>query len=350
MKEARDFAGLSFPFAAGVAASALLPFRIPDPACLLLPLPVLCLFRCRSRSRFLLLAALVFFLLGIFCFHFASLPGTDSDGPAFAGRLLGRFDSLLGKTGFRQSTRVLLRALLTGRRDALSAATRQMFRAAGASHILALSGLHLGIVYLIITKAMAVFGNSRPAALLRSSAVVAACTVFTLATGACPSMVRALLFVVFSEIARHSPGRRRDTLLIWCAALMIQLALDPAAVLSAGFRLSYLATLGIGLLFPVLDGWYPPGKGPLRKVWSSMALSLSAQAFTAPLVWLMFGTFPKYFLLTNLLALPLTSALIACAAATLVLSAAGMYPEAAVRATDALASALLGTLEIISEM
>ena len=348
MREARDFAGLSFPFAAGVAASAFLPLHLFPFALPLLPAPVLLMTDRRLRRYFRISAPIVFFLLGVLCFALSNLPGPDIPVPAFAGRAMEYFDSLMEKSGFRENTSALLRALLTGRRDALSPGVAASFRAAGASHILALSGLHLGIIYLIISKLLAFLGRSRPAAVLRSVAVVAACAGFTLVTGACPSMVRALIFIVFAELLRHNPGRSRDPLLIWCAALMIQLAINPQVIGSTGFQLSYLAMLGISLVFPVLDGWYPPSRGPLRKIWSSMALSISAQAFTAPLVWVRFGTFPVYFLVTNLLAMPLTSALMACAIASLALSAFGLDANIAARATDAIAAALTGTLDIIA--
>ena len=348
MREARDFAGLSFPFAAGVAASAFLPMHFPPFAAALLPAPVLLLLHPGFRRYFRAVAVAVFFLLGMLGFALAELPGPVPEESAFAGKALASFDALMDGAGFRENTGALLRALLTGRRDALPPEVTAAFRAAGASHILALSGLHLGIIYLIVSKLLGFLGRSRAAALLRSATVVAGCTAFTLVTGACPSMIRALIFIVFAELSRHSPGRRRDPLLIWCAALMIQLVLNPAAVESTGFQLSYLAMLGIGLLFPVLDRWYPPSRGPVRKIWSSMALSISAQTFTAPLVWLRFGTFPVYFLLTNLLAMPMTSVLMACAIISLSLEAFGLNPALAVRATDTAAAALTGTLEVIA--
>ena len=79
-------------------------------------------------------------------------------------------------------------------------------------------------------------------------------------------------------------------------------------------------------------------------------MSLSCQAFTAPLVWLEFHTFPKYFLLTNLLAMPLTTGVIWCAVLTLTLEAAGICPQALIALTDKAAELLLHTLETISGM
>lgn len=78
--------------------------------------------------------------------------------------------------------------------------------------------------------------------------------------------------------------------------------------------------LGIVLVFPRLEKWYPAGirHDPVRRVWSAVALTLSCQVFTAPLVWARFHSFPKYFLITNLGALPLTEGFLLCALPALV--------------------------------
>ncbi|MBQ9660273.1 MAG: ComEC/Rec2 family competence protein, partial [Bacteroidales bacterium] len=213
------------------------------------------------------------------------------------------------------STAALLKALLAGYREELDRATVEAFRAAGASHILALSGLHLGMLCGILQKGLCWLGHSRPATVLRSGAMIAFSGFYLVMTGASPSLVRAFLFIVLSELSRLLPGRRRRPMNIFCAALLIQLTLRPGVVHSLGFQLSYLAMLGIYLLFPAMDAWYPRSTrwDPLRRIWSAAALTLSCQAFTAPLVWLRFRSFPQYFLLTNLGALPLTEGFLLCA-------------------------------------
>lgn len=323
-------------------------------------------------------------------------------------------------------TAALLKALLTGQRKGLARETVAAFRSSGAAHILALSGLHLGVVYGILTRGLALLGRSRPAMLLRSLIAVAACGFYCLMCGAGPSLVRAFLFICINEFARHSPGRRREPLRVLCAALMVQLVVCPGVIASVGFQLSYLSMAGIFILFPRLAAWYPalsgllrghnsepnpepfsllkghdsssspepssllrghnsgsrpepssvnldgPGKhkaktafisapdlisgspekarkfDPMRRIWSSIALSTSCQIPTAPVVWIHFHTFPKYFLLTNLLALPLTEALIISAVLALLLSALGLEPILLIRLVDFLSRTLLSTLHIIS--
>ncbi|MBO7574219.1 MAG: ComEC/Rec2 family competence protein, partial [Bacteroidales bacterium] len=244
----------------------------------------------------------------------------------------------------------LLQALLTGRRDGLDPATVATFRAAGASHILALSGLHLGMLYGILHLLLRWLGRSRPATLLRSLLQVGFAAGYVVMTGASPSLVRAFLFILLNELARLLPGRRRNPLNLFCTALTLQLAVSPGVITSLGFQLSYLAMLGIVLVFPRLDAWYPRGPrlDPLRRIWSGVALTLSCQLFTAPLVWLRFRQFPKYFLLTNLGAMPLTEAFICCSLAVL---AAGRHcPEGIKNLADSVGQILLHFLETVASI
>ena len=350
----RDIVAVSLPFVAGVMASAFpgtpsqaAHFSFLAGASLLLYL----LYRPQSRT---VLYLVLFFALGMFCHGGAGIFGSAELRPGpLAEDALSALSSRIGALGFPHAgTNSLLRALLTGQRDMLDADTINSFRAAGAAHILALSGLHLGIIYLIAGKALSVFGRSRGALLLRSVLLAGLSGFYAVMTGASPSIVRAFIFIIINEFVRNSPGRERRPLNVWCAALMIQLTLAPSAIMSAGFQLSYLAMLGIFAVFPKMEAWYPgpSRRDPVRRVWSALSLSCSCQLFTAPLVWLRFGTFPKYFILTNLLAMPLTSALMMCGLGCVALSALGVSHEWLLIITDSLAEILQGCLGTIAGM
>lgn len=342
---------LSFPFAAGVALAEFAPLPSGSLQVSLFAVSATLLLLCSGLRCGRFMAMPCYFFLGVFCACLSSLPGCSASAPGFVRSGLDATENLIDSIPFaREGTGALLRALLTGQRDRLTGETVAAFRRSGASHILALSGMHLGIIYLLLEKASGLMGRGRKAYALRSILIILCCWYYALFTGASPSIIRACLFICMNEVLKHFPQRERNAVNIWSTALLIQLCITPAAIRSISFQLSYLAMLGIFTLYPVLDGIYPPGKGPVRKIWSSMAMSVSCQALTAPLVWLRFGTFPKYFLLTNLLALPITTLLMFCACTTLLLSAIGLCPETAVRATDFLASLLTGCLEIISRM
>ena len=301
--------------------------------------------------------ALLYFCLGFWTFCNASLLCLADfslvDRLRFPAIAMDRIRGIIESSGLAPDTTVpLVKALLLGERTALPAGVVSAFRLSGASHILALSGLHMGIIYLLVSKGLSVFGNAPATRYMRSATVVLFCLFYTLMTGCGPSLVRAFLFIVLNEVRKLLPHRHGSPASVLCTALIFQLLLAPDNIKSLGFQLSYLAVTGIVLLYPSLKTWLPQklNRGAARLIWNSAALSLSCQVFTAPLVFLRFGTFPKYFLLTNLLALPLTTALVACSIANIIASAAGLELPPLHFLTDLLASFLLQSLEIISTL
>ena len=107
--------------------------------------------------------------------------------------------------------------------------------------------------------------------------------------------------------------------------------------------------IGIVFIAPRLEAWYPSTRlseriDPFRRIWKAASLAISCQLTTAPMVWLRFGDFPHYFLLTNLLAMPVCELLLPVAIITLALGS----PAFMVRATDYLSGLLLEILQIIS--
>jgi len=357
MRRAGDIVAISIPFTSGVVAAALLPhgggetyFRMAAFSSTILTLLLIYSGRRTDRKHIILL---VFFLIGMSCFMAADAGGEGQPELLWAKRALDKFCKLLDSVGFDSvTTGPLVKALLTGRRTEMDGDIVASFRASGASHILALSGLHLGVIYSIVRKTLGILGNSRPASILRSITTISTSGFYMMMTGASPSIVRAFLFITIGELSRLFPGRLHSNMSTYCSALTIQLCINPLAINSIGFQLSYLAMLGIFVLFPVMESWYPMTNrfDPVRKIWKSMALSLSCQIFTAPLVWYSFHTFPKYFLLTNLLALPLTEALIISAVAATTFSAAGCCPEIVKGLTDFLGQALVSCLKTISSL
>lgn len=352
MKDGLDIVTASLPFVGGAAAAAALGAG-PAAGALCLAAAAACMAGIAfSRRRSAALVAALFLFLGAFSWSSRNVGIIASARTPPEGREI----AITNIPFPHPRTGALLRALLTGKRDQLDRETTAAFRKAGASHILALSGLHLGIIYLILSRLLFFFGNSRRASITKSAITVTLCGIYTAATGAGPSIVRAFIFITLAEIARNCPGRRRSGANIWCTALLLQLCIKPSVISSVGFQLSYLAMLGTFTLFPVLRDWYPsagPSRdrwNPMRRMWEAMALSISCQAFTAPLVWLRFHTFPKYFLLSNLISLPLTEALIAGGLLCICLETLKIGPHLLTRAVDCLSELLCSSLETIASI
>ncbi len=311
-----------------------------------------------------------FFFSGIYCASIASLNAgcRAPDGGQWFLRDAAQASLLHLKTAiesipFRdRDSNALILALITGDRSGLPPQVSSSFRISGASHILALSGMHLGVVYIILTRMFAVLGNSPSAVRIRSAMTVAAAGFYTMMTGAGASILRAFLFITLNETARCT-GRKRLPMNIFSAALMTQAALSPHVLESVSFQLSYLAMAGLYLLYPVMRGWYretaPARTGgtvsmwiararPMKRIWDMAAMSISCQIFTAPAAWYYFGTFPPYFLITNLIAVPLSTAAINLSIPLLILQPLGLCPGILVEADNAVIQAMCRSLEIIS--
>ena len=248
-------------------------------------------------------------------------------------------------------TNALLKALLSADRSSMTPSDKAIFRNSGASHLLALSGMHVGIIYMLLGKLLLPIGNSPVAKKIKSCISIVSIGFFTLVAGSGPSIVRAFLFIILRETASIfyrtcSIGRALS------GALIIQLIFSPESINDIGFELSYLAMAGIVFIYPRLEAIYPAGKrkDPLRRLWNLAALSISCQILTGPLAWITFHTFPRHFLLTNILAAPLMTVIMFSAIACAILFALGCCPEWMIWLSEAPCKALLWVLETISSL
>ena len=254
------------------------------------------------------------------------------------------------------TTNSIATALITGDRSCLKAETIEVFRQSGASHILALSGMHLGIIYGLLKLMLWGLGNSQKAKTIKSALLILVCGFYTLSTGASASIVRAFIFIMIAETAKIS-GRHSSLITILFSSLLIQVTLTPGEIKNAGFQLSYAAIAGIAFIFPWLRNIWPEdisAKGwtikGLKWIWDCAVLSISCQITTAPIAFAYFGTFPKYFLITNLLMIPLVTLTIPMGLLTLILTGCGICPGFIVSFTEGLIDTMVYCLSVISSL
>ena len=225
------------------------------------------------------------------------------------------------RLGFEGDGLSLLSALTVGEKRDFPQELKENYTAAGASHILALSGLHLGIIYMLLTLLFPYRGRNRLVVLLRETVVVAALWAFAYMAGLPASVVRAA--TLFSLMSLGRCLRQEPSFLSSLAfAAIAMLIFSPHLLFDVSFQLSFSAVFAILLLTPPLQEVLNVTEhGRLyRYVANLLILTLAAQVGTLPFVWYHFGVLPLYSLLTNILVVPLAFLLMALALMLLVTS------------------------------
>lgn len=196
-------------------------------------------------------------------------------------------------------------ALLIGYRDKLDPDLVQAYTNAGVIHIIAISGMHLGMIYLLLLAFFSRLPVNKANRFIEFAVVVLVLWLFTLLAGAAPSIVRAA--VMFSIIALCKlMGRRTNTYNTLAASAFVLLVYNPFYLWDAGFMLSYAAVLSIVAFFKSIYNWFYIKNKLGNFIWKAMAVNISAQILTLPIVLFYFHQFPNMFLLANLVAVPLS--------------------------------------------
>lgn len=227
--------------------------------------------------------------------------------PTLAVRMLRLRESLLER--YRQyldgEELAVLSAMTLGEKSGLNAQLREVFSQTGTSHVLALSGLHLGILFFFFHIFVLKHCRRRWSVVLCSLLGIMLLWGFAFIAGFPKSLVRATLMFTMIQVCGIFSRRSSSLNNLFFAALCL-LLLSPLALFDIGFQLSCLSVFFILIIMPRL--WVPKcvERYPiLRFFYDLMAVSLCAQLCTAPLVAYYFHTFPVYGLFANLLAVPM---------------------------------------------
>lgn len=199
----------------------------------------------------------------------------------------------------------LAEALLIGYRDDMDKDLLQTYSDTGLVHIIAISGLHLGMLYGLLMSCFAWLRRKTWQRLLRGVAILAVLWLFTLLAGAGASVMRSAMmftFITLANMLRRNAGVYNNL----GAAAFCLLLYDPFCLWDAGFQLSYGAVIGIVLFYQPVNNWFTVRHPLLKSVWQLMAISIAAQVLTLPLVLYYFHQFPLLFLVSNLVAVPLS--------------------------------------------
>lgn len=223
----------------------------------------------------------------------------------------GKMSVMYAEWGLRDKALAVVRSVILADKSLLNDDTRDTFSASGASHLLAVSGLHVGIIYaclsLLIPSMMSSYGR-----VLRESVIISAMWAYAVMIGLPLSITRSLIMFSVAFVCRSLRRDNSPLNSLAVSAVMI-LFIDPNGLYDVGFQLSFLAVFFILFLQPSLSQLLRPENPVVAYLWNLVTVSVSAQIGTAPLVAYVFNALPSYFLITNIVAIPVMFAIVACA-------------------------------------
>jgi len=213
----------------------------------------------------------------------------------------------------------VLAALTLGYTDDLQPNIRASYSATGTVHILSVSGMHVAVIYVVIGFFLGFLDKRRWQKILKAVLIMVFLWCYAFLTGMSAAVIRATImfsFVVFATCMDRK-SQIYNTIFM---SILVMLIYNPNFLYDVGFQLSYAAVLSIIFFQPIINKIYQPsGKIP-KLIWDIFSVSIAAQIGTTPITLYYFQQFPNYFLLTNFIAIPLSSLIIYLAIGLLIVS------------------------------
>ena len=223
---------------------------------------------------------------------------------SFADNFRKIINSKLIKAGFRPDALSIINALLLGQRQDISPEIYNNYVNAGTIHILAVSGLHVGIVFLILGFLLQPLHRFKYGKhFIKPTIIVLFLWGFAIVAGLSPSVTRAVSMFSIIAIAQHlkRPTNIYNTITI---SAFIILLINPIFIFDVGFQMSYLAVLAIVSIQPLLYKLWQPKNYLVDKPWQIFTVTLAAQLGVAPISLFYFHQFPGLFFVSNLVIIP----------------------------------------------
>lgn len=228
---------------------------------------------------------------------------------SLAGKYRNQLLEVYERIGLEPKEFAVLAALTLGYKDVIDPELREDFSYAGAMHILAVSGLHVGVIYLILNFLLSLVFKSTKWRFLHTFLIVGLLWFYAFITGLPPSVIRSATMFSFVAIG-NALGRKSQIYNTISVSAFIILLQNPNYLFDVGFQLSYSAVISIVYFQPKISKWIYIKSRLLKWLWDLTAVSLAAQLGTLPLVLYYFHQFPNYFLLTNFVVIPLATLII----------------------------------------
>ena len=230
----------------------------------------------------------------------------DHRQETFAGNIEAihsRIEAKLKEHNFEKEELAIVQALILGQRRDISSETYGNFIDAGVVHILAVSGLHVGLILMILNFLLSPLDRIKRGWFLKICLLLLFLWSYAALAGLSPSVVRAVS--MFSFVAVGMQLKRQTSVLnTLFLSLMLLLLVRPQWLFEVGFQLSYLAVFSIVLLQPMLASLFWPENRILKYLWNLFTVTLAAQIGVMPLSLFYFHQFPGLFFLSNMIILP----------------------------------------------
>jgi len=231
------------------------------------------------------------------------LPKRRHSLKSVAARVRLRIIKNLEKKGLNGNELAVVKALLLGERTEITSNLRQNYAAAGAMHILAISGLHIGIIMLLISYVLKPLELFKKGKILKLILIVLFLWLYAILAGLSPSVVRAT--TMFTAISFGLFLNRKTELInVLALSAVILLLINPFYIFDVGFKMSYLAVLAIVLIQPKIAGLWQLKLKFIHYFWQIISVSAAAQIGVLPLSLYYFHQFPGLFFLTNIIIIP----------------------------------------------
>lgn len=247
----------------------------------------------------------------------------------YADELRTAINTKLLAAGFKNEALSIMNALLLGQRQTIDKSIYNNYVNSGTIHILAVSGLHVGIILWILNFIFRPLLYLKYGNYIRPLILVTILWSFAIVAGLSPSVTRAVTMFSIISIAMHlkRPTNIYNTLVI--SAFLI-LLVKPTFLFSVGFQMSYLAVLGIVSVQPILYKLWKPKYYVFNKLWQIFTVTLAAQAGVVPISLFYFHQFPGLFFVSNIVVIPFLGLILGLGLLVIALALLNVLPNAIV--------------------
>lgn len=257
---------------------------------------------------------------------FLKLPTESKTIYGIAATIRNSINASLIKYGFKNNELALINALLLGQRQTVSDDLLDDYKDAGAVHILAVSGLHIGVILLLLLflfKSLHQFKNGK---IIATSLIVSLLWFYAVIAGLSPSVVRAVAMFTALSVGLHlnKPSNIYNNLVI---SMFFLLLFHPFYLFEIGFQLSYLAVFSIVWIQPKLENLWISDIWFFKKAWQLFTVSIAAQLGILPLSLFYFHQFPGLFFVANMLIIPFLGFILISGIVIIILSLFKILPQ-----------------------